>query len=236
MGWYMVKSGLSEALMKEPGAVPRVSQYRLTAHLATAIAIYASTIFVAADIIRQNKIASGKYPQSTASMLNNPILKRFRIATHSLGALMMVTVLSGGLVAGLDAGLIYNEFPFMGEGIVPPKNELWSDKYVKPTDNGKWRNFLENPTTVQFDHRTLAETTATLTTALWLYSRRLPLPKNVKMAVNTMMGAVVVQVTLGISTLIYMVPIQLAAAHQAGALALLTSNFWLIHALRRVPV
>ncbi|KAG2210975.1 hypothetical protein INT47_000135 [Mucor saturninus] len=236
MGWYMVKSGLSDALMKEPGSVPRVSQYRLTAHLATAIAIYASTIFVAADIVRQNKIASGKYSQTTASMLNNPILKRFRIATHSLGALMMLTVLSGGLVAGLDAGLIYNEFPFMGEGIIPPKEELWSDNYVKPNDNGKWRNFLENPTTVQFDHRTLAETTATLTTALWLYSRKLPLPKNVKMAVNTMMGAVVVQVTLGISTLIYMVPIQLAAAHQAGALALLTSNFWLIHALRRVPV
>ncbi|KAL7317105.1 Cytochrome c oxidase assembly protein cox15 [Mucor circinelloides] len=236
MGWYMVKSGLSEALMKEPGAVPRVSQYRLTAHLATAIAIYASTIFVAADIMRQNKIANGKYPASTASMLNNPILKRFRIATHSLGALMMITVMSGGLVAGLDAGLIYNEFPFMGEGIVPPSDELWSDRYVKPNDNGKWRNLLENPTTVQFDHRTLAETTATLTTALWLYSRRLPLPKNVKMAVNTMMGAVVVQVTLGISTLIYMVPIELAAAHQAGALALLTSNFWLIHALRRVPL
>lgn len=53
---------------------------------------------------------------------------------------------------------------------------------------------------------------------------------------NTMMGAVVVQVTLGISTLVYMVPIELAAAHQAGALALLTSNFWLIHALRRVPL
>ncbi|KAI8063644.1 COX15/CtaA family [Gilbertella persicaria] len=236
MGWYMVKSGLNEALMKEPGAVPRVSQYRLTAHLATAIAIYGSTIFVAADIIRQNKLANGTFPLETAKMLNNPVLKRFRIATHSLGALMLVTVLSGGLVAGLDAGLIYNEFPWMGEGIVPPKAELWSDHYVKPTDKGKWRNLLENPTTVQFDHRTLAETTATLTTALWLWSRRLPLPKNVRLAVNTMMGAVVVQVSLGISTLVYMVPIELAAAHQAGALSLLTSNFWLIHALRRVPL
>lgn len=236
MGWYMVKSGLSEALMKEPGAVPRVSQYRLTAHLATAVAIYGSTIFVAADILRQNKIASGQYPASTAAMLNNPVLKRFRIASHSLGSLILLTLLSGGLVAGLDAGLIYNEFPWMGEGIVPPKDELWSDNYVKPNDGGKWRNFFENPTTVQFDHRTLAETTATLTTALWAYSRGLPLPKNARIAVNTMMGAVVLQVTLGISTLIYMVPIELAAAHQAGALALVTSNFWLIHALRRVPL
>jgi cytochrome c oxidase assembly protein subunit 15 len=124
----------------------------------------------------------------------------------------------------------------MGDGIIPPKKELWSDHYAKPNDHGKWRNLLENPTTVQFDHRTLAESTAVLSTALWAYSRKLPLPKNVRLAVNTMMGAVVVQVTLGISTLIYMVPIELAAAHQAGALALLTSNFWLIHALRRVPL
>ncbi|KAF7728489.1 Cytochrome c oxidase assembly protein cox15 [Apophysomyces ossiformis] len=236
MGWYMVKSGLSQALMEEPGAVPRVSQYRLTAHLATAFAIYGSSIFVAADILRQHKLDTGTYPKSTAAMINNPMLKRFRIAAHSMAGLVFLTAMSGGLVAGLDAGLIYNEFPYMGEGLIPPKSELWSDKYVKPNDNGLWRNLLENPTTVQFDHRTLAETTATLSTALWLYSRRLPLPKNVKMAVNAMMGAVVVQVTLGISTLIYMVPIELAAAHQAGALALLTSNFWLIHALRRVPV
>ncbi|ORZ08685.1 COX15/CtaA family [Absidia repens] len=235
MGWYMVQSGLSEALMKEPGAVPRVSQYRLTAHFATAILIYGATIFVAADVIRQNKLVNGTYPKEVATMLNNSALKRFRILTHSLGALLLLTALSGGLVAGLDAGLIYNEWPLMGEGLVPPKDELWSDAYVKPQDKGKWRNMLENPTTVQFDHRTLAETSAVAATALWLYSRRLPLPKNVRLAVNTMMGVVVVQVSLGISTLIYMVPIQLAAAHQAGALTLLTSNFWLIHALRKVP-
>ena len=81
-----------------------------------------------------------------------------------------------------------------------------------------------------------AESTAVLTTALWAWSRKMPLPKNARLAMNTMMGAVVVQVTLGITTLIYMVPIELAAAHQAGALALLTSNFWLIHALRKVPL
>ncbi|KAI9499089.1 COX15/CtaA family [Zychaea mexicana] len=236
MGWYMVKSGLNQALMEEPGAVPRVSQYRLTAHLATAFMIYAATIFVAADILRQHKIATGTYPKETAAMLNNPVLHRFRRCGHIMGSIIFLTAMTGGLVAGLDAGLIYNEFPFMGEGIVPPKSELWSDSYVKSTDKGKWRNLLENPTTVQFDHRTMAESTAVLTTALWAYSRRLPLPKNVRMAMNTMMGAVVIQVTLGISTLIYMVPIELAAAHQAGALALLTSNFWLIHALRKVPL
>ncbi|ORX55672.1 cytochrome oxidase assembly [Hesseltinella vesiculosa] len=236
MGWYMVKSGLSEALMKEVGAVPRVSQYRLTAHLATALVIYGSTIFVAADILRQYKLATGMYPKEAAAMLNSPVLKRFRILTHCLGALLSLTALSGGLVAGLDAGMIYNEWPKMGEGLIPPKEELWSNDFVKPGDHGKWRNLLENPTTVQFDHRTLAESSAVAVTALWLYSRGLPLPKNARLAVNTLMGAAVVQVTLGISTLVFMVPIELAAAHQAGALCLLTSNFWLIHALRRVPV
>lgn len=237
MGWYMVQSGLSEALMKEPGAVPRVSQYRLTAHFATALAIYGSTIFVAADILRQNKIINGTYPKETAKMINNPVLKRFRILTHSLAGLITLTALSGGLVAGLDAGLIYNEWPMMGDGLIPPIDELWSNEYAKPNDKGgKWRNLLENPTTVQFDHRTLAETTALAATALWLYSRKLPLPKNVRMAMNTVMGVVILQVTLGISTLVYMVPIELASAHQAGAMTLLTSNFWLIHALRRVPL
>ncbi|KAG2227380.1 hypothetical protein INT45_004336 [Circinella minor] len=236
MGWYMVQSGLNQALMEEPGAVPRVSQYRLTAHLAMALALYGGTIFVAADVIRQSKIANGTFCKETARMLNNPILGRFRRSAHIIGSLIFLTAMSGGLVAGLDAGMIYNEWPKMGNGFVPPKSELWSDIYVKDTDKGKWRNLLENPTTVQFDHRTLAESTAVLTTALWAYSRKLPLPKNVRLAMNTMMGAVVIQVTLGISTLIYMVPIELAASHQAGALALLTSNFWLIHALRKVPL
>ena len=69
--------------------------------------------------------------------------------------MIFATAMSGGLVAGLDAGLIYNEFPLMGGRLVPPSNELWSDDYVKHGDNGKWRNMLENPTTVQFDHRTM---------------------------------------------------------------------------------
>lgn len=155
MGWYMVKSGLSQALMEEPGAVPRVSQYRLTAHLATAFLIYGSSFFVAADILRQNKIAQGRYPKQVAAMINSPALVRFRTLAHMMGGLIFLTAMTGGLVAGLDAGLIYNEFPWMGGPgcLVPPASELWSDHYVKPTDTGKWRNLLENPTTVQFDHR-----------------------------------------------------------------------------------
>lgn len=236
MGWFMVKSGLNEALMKEVGAVPRVSQYRLTAHLCTALVIYAGAIFSAAGILRADKIARGVYPKQVAELLNASIMNRFRKYTHLLGGLMFITALSGGLVAGLDAGLVYTEYPKMGKGFIPPKDELWDDNFKKEGDRGKWRNLLENPVTAQFDHRCLAEFTAIATAALWVYSRRLPLPKNARNAANAMMAAAALQVTLGICTLIYMVPISLAAAHQAGALVLLTSNFWLIHALRRVPL
>lgn len=234
MGWFMVKSGLNEALMKEVGAVPRVSQYRLTAHLCTAFIIYAGAIFSAAGILRNDKLARGVYPKNVAQMLNSPVLNRFRKYTHLLGGLIFITALSGGIVAGLDAGLIYTEYPKMGQGYIPPTNELFNDHYTK--GKGVWRNFLENPVTAQFDHRTLAEITAVATGSLWIYSRRLPLPKNARAAVNAMLVAAATQVTLGICTLIYMVPISLGAAHQAGALALLTSNFWLIHALRKVPL
>ncbi|KAG2203346.1 hypothetical protein INT46_005497 [Mucor plumbeus] len=236
MGWFMVKSGLNYALMKEVGAVPRVSQYRLTAHLCTAFIIYAGCIFSAAGILRNDKLANGTYPKKVADMINNASLKKLRKYSHWLGGLIFITALSGGIVAGLDAGLIYTEYPKMGEGYIPPKNELWNDHYKKSTDHGKWRNLLENPVTAQFDHRTLAEFTALCTTGFWLYSRHLPLPPNARTACNAMMIAAATQVTLGICTLIYMVPISLGAAHQAGALALLTSNFWAIHALRKVPL
>ncbi|CEP09989.1 hypothetical protein [Parasitella parasitica] len=236
MGWFMVKSGLNDALMKEVGAVPRVSQYRLTAHLCTAFIIYAGAIFSAADILRNDKLAKGTYPKHVANMINSSVLKQLRKYSHWLGGLIFITALSGGIVAGLDAGLIYTEYPKMGKGYIPPKSELWDDHYKKDTDHGKWRNLLENPVTAQFDHRTLAEFTALCTTGFWLYSRRLPLPPNARAACNAMMVAVATQITLGICTLIYMVPISLGAAHQAGALALLTSNFWTIHALRKVPL
>jgi cytochrome c oxidase assembly protein subunit 15 len=155
MGWYMVKSGLSKAMMKEPGAVPRVSQYRLTAHLATAFIIYGSTVMVASDIMRQAKLANGTFPKDLVKAINNPALNRMRTAALFMTCFVFMTAMTGGLVAGLDAGLIYNEWPMMGEGLVPPTSELWSKDFVKPGDNGKWRNLLENPTTVQFDHRTM---------------------------------------------------------------------------------
>lgn len=137
--------------------------------------------------------------------------------------------MSGALVAGLDAGLIYNEFPYMGLGLTPPKSELFDPFYAHTKDQSDlwWRNMLENPSLVQLDHRVLAVSTFTLILSFYLYARgrkmKAVLPKDVRRGVASMMHHAWFQVALGISTLIYMVPTWLAAAHQATALALFTS-------------
>ena len=140
--------------------------------------------------------------------------------------------MSGALVAGLDAGLIYNDFPWMGQGLIPPKREMLDSFYSHTPDQKDlvWRNMLENPVLVQLDHRILATTTFTAIMALWAYSRfspavRATLPKKAKAGMMGVVHLVTLQVVLGITTLWYLVPTPLAAAHQAGALALLTGVF-----------
>ncbi|KAJ3200656.1 Cytochrome c oxidase assembly protein cox15 [Dinochytrium kinnereticum] len=124
----------------------------------------------------------------------------------------------------------------MGDGIVPA--DMWA--YTKPESEGGrgvswWRNLLENPSAVQFDHRFLATSTALSVSGLWLLSRRIPLPRASKLAANLLLGVVGVQFTLGLTTLLYLVPVPLAAAHQSGSLALLTTALWLVHTLRVLP-
>ncbi|CAG8482958.1 6163_t:CDS:2 [Diversispora eburnea] len=230
LGWYMVKSGLDEKLISTPNSIARVSHYRLVAHLGSAFLLYAGMFLTGLQIIRDAKIINGTFPMDVAKMLANPALKRFRLFSIGTAVLVFLTSMSGALVAGLDAGLIYNEFPYMGQNIIPPKSELFS------TNFDLWRNFFDNPTTVQFDHRVLATTTFTVIMTLWLYSRRFNLPPKVRLLINSVLGVGCLQVTLGISTLIYLVPIPLALAHQAGSLTLLTTVLHLVHAMRKVPI
>ncbi|CAG8446222.1 9590_t:CDS:2 [Dentiscutata heterogama] len=236
LGWYMVKSGLSEELMSTPGAVPRVSHYWLVAHLGSAFLLYSGMLLTGLQILRDSKIAYDTFPKEVAKILANSSLNRFRRLTICTALLIFLTSMSGALVAGLDAGLIYNEFPYMGKNIIPPKSELFSKVYARFGETSLWRNFFDNPTTVQFDHRVLATTTLCAITALWLYSRRLTLPPKARLAINFVLGVSYIQVTLGISTLIYMVPIPLASAHQAGSLTLLTTALYLIHTMKRIPI
>lgn len=136
--------------------------------------------------------------------------------------------LVGAFVAGLDAGLLYNTFPYMGETLLPPISELYSHKYSRSADQSDLfiRNSLENPSTVQMDHRILAMSTFSAILGLFLYARRPAMAAHVPAQslkwIKATLGMAVVQVTLGISTLVYLVPIELAAAHQAGSLVLLS--------------
>lgn len=228
IGWWMVKSGLKDDLFA-PGSHPRVSQYRLAAHLATAFVCYSWMLLAGLKVLRTHRALLD--PEAAAKAfqaLSSPKLKVLRRSVLGLTALIFTTVLSGALVAGLDAGLIYNEFPKMGNGYMPPQSELWNKFYCRKEDGSDlwWRNMLENPSLVQLDHRILAMTTFTAVLALFAYSRtgrmKAVLPKDVRKGVTGLVHLVSIQLTLGLTTLLYMVPVPLAAAHQAGALALLT--------------
>lgn len=238
IGWWMVKSGLKDDLFA-PGSHPRVSQYRLATHLATAFVCYSWMLLVGLRILRtKSLLSSPSSAQALITALKNPAIAPFRRYVSLLTALVSVTVLSGALVAGLDAGLIYNEFPKMGLGLTPPASELWSKFYSRKEDESDlwWRNMLENPSLVQLDHRILATTTFCAILALFAYSRTgrvaAALPPKARKGMMGVVHLVSLQVALGISTLIYMVPISLAAAHQAGSLALLTGVLVLGHRLR----
>ena len=229
LGWWMVKSGLKDDLFAK-GSHPRVSQYRLTAHLGAAFVCYVAMLWNGLAILRSHKLLSD--PEAGTKLLDtlrDPKLKIFRRSVAGLALLVFVTSMSGALVAGLDAGLIYNEFPYMGTGFAPPKSELFDERYSRREDKSDlwWRNFLENPSLVQLDHRTLALTTFASVIALAIYSRRSAvvknlLPRNAHKGVHGVVGFASLQVALGLSTLLYLVPIPLASAHQAGSLFLLT--------------
>ncbi|KAL0242021.1 hypothetical protein I308_106195 [Cryptococcus tetragattii IND107] len=228
LGWWMVKSGLDEQIITD-NSVPRVSQYRLAAHYSAAVALYLGMLSTAIGIQRDMKLA--KNP-AIVSALNVRAVKKFRGLIHLSGMMVALTAVTGAFVAGLDAGLVYNEFPMMGDGLVPPKDELFDQRYARSGSDKIWRNMLENPVTAQFDHRVLATTTFTILCTLPFAARGLAFPAARRLAALTT-AAAVTQVTLGISTLLYLVPIPLASMHQTGSVVLLTCIMALGGALRK---
>lgn len=201
MGWYMVKSGLVDQ--------PDVSQYRLTAHLALAFVVYGYMLLVALGLF---------FPGADPAARLSRGLRRLVVG---LTALVAVTVLSGGLVAGIDAGFIYNTFPLM-DGRLLPEGLFEMEPAVI--------NLFENVAMVQFNHRLLAIATAVLTVVLWLAARRGG--GRVRNAAHAVLGTVALQVALGIATLLSVVAAPLAAAHQAGAMVVFTAMLWLFFETR----
>ncbi|KAK9485427.1 cytochrome oxidase assembly protein-domain-containing protein [Lipomyces starkeyi] len=247
IGWWMVKSGLSDHFLEdniEEGKYknnhPRVSQYRLASHLGLAFAVYLSMLWTGLEVLKENRwIKEPKLALRNISMLSNPVLKPYKYAATGLLGLVFLTAMSGAFVAGLDAGLIYNEFPYMGEGFIPPKSELFSSFYARRKDDSDliWRNMLENPVTVQLMHRIMATTSFVAIVGFHFLSNRLYrknlIPRIIYRGSHGVVGFAVLQVTLGITTLLYLVPTPIAASHQAGSLALLTSVLVLCMRLRR---
>ncbi|NQV87580.1 MAG: COX15/CtaA family protein [Woeseiaceae bacterium] len=202
LGWYMVKSGLIDN--------PHVSQYRLTAHLFAAFLIYAYMFWVAMSLlfpVRSDK----RHPWYRKSL--------------ALTILASLTIISGGFVAGLKAGKIYNTFPKMGDAWLPPGGLA-----LQPI----WRNFFENMTVVQFDHRVLALVTFFVVVAFWFKARKADLPARTRPAVNALLHTAILQVALGITTLLLSVPVILGATHQAVAMLLFTVSLYIVHSLRRI--
>ena len=199
MGWYMVKSGLVD--------VPRVSQYRLTAHLGLALLIFTCMVWFAMDFLRgeqRAKHASPIYLKSTLLLVT----------------VVFIMMLSGGFVAGTKAGFIMNTFPMMNGQWVP-------DGWLGMTP--MWRNFFENAIAVQFVHRCIA----VLVVLTVLVSVFLSLGQRFKTGSVWVLVLMLIQVCLGISALVMNVPLSLGAAHQAGAVALLTACLFSAHRARK---
>lgn len=204
LGWYMVQSGLSERT--------DVSQYRLAAHLAAAFAIYAYIFWIALTLMRPLPAAQ---PDPGAAGLRRHLL--------AVAGLTGLTLLYGGFVAGLNAGMVYNTFPLMNGRLLPD-----GPLFLEPV----WINLFENPGTVQFIHRVLAIALVGTTLWLWVRARAVALAGHAGVALTLLTGMVLIQASLGIATLLLVVPIPLAAAHQAGAVVVLTLILWALHELR----
>jgi cytochrome c oxidase assembly protein subunit 15 len=203
MGWFMVASGLVDN--------PHVSHYRLTAHLGLALLIHAWMLWMALDVLAEHR--------SRPSPINGQVARLVRQWLIVLTALVVVTLLYGGLVAGLRAGLIYNTWPLMDGALVP--SHLFDDGWIAAFEDIK---------TIQFLHRTLAELTAATALGGWAWARA-RLGGGVPLAVHAVAVVALLQVSLGIATLVLVVPTAVASAHQMGAMALLTVCLWAIHEL-----
>ncbi|MCK9993968.1 MAG: cytochrome c oxidase assembly protein subunit 15 [Alphaproteobacteria bacterium] len=194
LGWYMVKSGLSVRV--------DVSQYRLAAHLGLAFLVYSYAFWLGLNYWRET--------QGHKSPL------RLRAGSALLYAALLLQILLGALVAGLDAGLSYNDWPLMDGYWVPPGLFQITPWYL---------NLFENITLVQFNHRMLGIIILALAMGLWMGRAR----GNLARAFNLLLLVIAGQFALGVWTLLSVAPVGLSAAHQIGALTSLSVAIWIVH-------
>ena len=189
---------------------PHVSHYRLTAHLGMAVFIYGFIFWTVLDLL--------------APVASQPKhLKRF---AYSLSGLIFLMILSGGLVAGTRAGIPYPTWPLMGDSFIPPG--LYS---LQPF----WLSAFEDMLTIQFNHRMFAYLIVGLVCTFAYQALKSDLQGSLKVGIYCFIGLLFLQVSLGISTLIFYIPVPIAAAHQVCAVALLSASLFVSHSFARQP-
>ena len=190
IGWWMVTSGMVDN--------PAVSQYRLAIHLSMALLILLLLLWTALNL----RFGRSKRPSG-----------------HAAATLVLVslTIIAGAFVAGMDAGLLYNEYPLMGDGLVP----------VEYGENGLSDPF-DNPASAQFHHRWIAVLAVLAVAGLWVSGMR----KGLGGIVHIMALSVIIQFLLGLTTLLLGVPVWAGALHQAGAVLLLSVVLIVTHRLQ----
>jgi cytochrome c oxidase assembly protein subunit 15 len=204
LGWFMVKSGLIDQ--------PDVSHYRLALHLTFAFLTFAYTLWVALDLIYENSTKN--------------ILPKLQGLTKMTFAVLIVQIIWGGFVAGLDAGQVHNHWPMMSDGqffhesIAIEKESLFSA-------------FVEGKSGVQFVHRSLAYLVVILITILFFKSKSMSLLASQRNGMIFLVAMVLVQFTLGVLTLLLNVPLWLGLAHQLGAFFLLSGVVYVMHRVHK---
>jgi heme a synthase len=213
VGWWMVASGLADRV--------EVSQYRLAAHLILACLIYVALVWTAW------RWGDHQIPRrSLAPALESGQREWVRGGAVALLVLVLAQIYLGALVAGLRAGHVYNTWPLIDGRLVPEPSRLFFDVPL-------WRNFFENPLTVQFDHRMLAYSIWALAVLYAFYVARTIKKGPVLIGAVLVAVAVTLQAALGIWALLMVVPLPLALMHQA--MAMVTLTLAVIHASGVMP-
>lgn len=199
LGWFMVASGLKD--------MPDVSHFRLAIHLTFAFITFAYTLWVALDLI---------YPERKL-----PVLELRKIARIAL-VILIIQIIYGGFVAGLNAGLIHNHWPLMSDG-------QFFHESIKLEQSNLLLSFTEGKSGVQFIHRTFAYVVVGMIIFLFIKSRKYILDKTQDTGTKTLLVFVFIQFILGVFTLLFHVPLWLGLAHQIMAFFLLTAMTFTLH-------
>jgi cytochrome c oxidase assembly protein subunit 15 len=205
LGWYMVSSGLV--------LEPKVSHFRLAAHLSTAFFTICYSVWLALGLMQKDETPPSLTPQ----------LKK--LTWFTLG-LLAIQIIFGAFVAGKDAGTIHNFWPHMnpGEFISP---EIFSGSLIN--------NLINHPSGIQFSHRYIAYIVVIMVLFIWYKSRNIIIDTETKRRFNIMLGIVLFQFIIGIITLLTQVPLALGLIHQLGALLLLLSFIYTLRRFSLVP-